>query len=284
VAAEVAWAAFLWRDYSGFLPWARTAAEIAGAAAIVVLVAARLARRATGRLITVGLTAGVAAMVAAPATWAASVLDVSYAGSSFNASAGPSDGIGPGSGVGNARGMPALAGRDVAARYGLGTSPVAAGGRGPTGSATGARAAAPPAGSRSVGGMMGATTTLSASEQATYSYVQAHRNGAGYLMAVDSWQEASPYILATGQEVLPVGGFSGSVPEPTLARVRQLVSSGQLRFFLLSSGMADSSGGSGPRTSNDITAWVRAACTQVPARDYSASAVSGSGALFYCRS
>jgi hypothetical protein len=30
-----------------------------------------------------------------------------------------------------------------------------------------------------------------------------------------------------------MGGFSGSVPEPTLARVRQPVASGQLRFFLL---------------------------------------------------
>ena len=36
-------------------------------------------------------------------------------------------------------------------------------------------------------------------------------------MAVSSWSEASPYILATGQEVMPMGGFSGTVPAPTLA-------------------------------------------------------------------
>jgi hypothetical protein len=47
---------------------------------------------------------------------------------------------------------------------------------------------------------------------------------------VQSWTEASAYILATGQEVMPMGGFSGSVPEPTLTRVRQLVATGQLRL------------------------------------------------------
>jgi hypothetical protein len=46
---------------------------------------------------------------------------------------------------------------------------------------------------------------------------------------------------------MPMGGFSGSVPEPTLARVKQLVATGQLRFFLLGGaggfGAASGSGG-----------------------------------------
>ncbi len=94
VAAEVAWAFFLWRDYAGFLPWARDLLAVAGAVAVVALVAARLSRRARARLVTVALGTGVAAMLVAPATWAASVLDVSYAGSSFNATAGPAGGMG----------------------------------------------------------------------------------------------------------------------------------------------------------------------------------------------
>jgi len=280
VAVELAWAVFVWRDYSGFLPWARTAAAVAGAAAVVVLAAAGLSRRATGRLITAGLTAGVAAMLAAPAAWAASVLDVSYAGSSFNASAGPSAGTGPGSGAGIAGGATPAGG--VAADHFQGVS----GGPGRVRSATGGRAAAiPRPGSGSAGGMMGATTSLTASEQAIYDYVAAHRDRAGYLMAVDSWEEASPYILATGQEVLPMGGFSGSVPEPTLARVRQLVSTGQLRFFLLTTATGGTIAGSAGGTSDSITAWVRASCTRVPAADYGAStAAGGSAALYYCRS
>jgi hypothetical protein len=83
-------------------------------------------------------------MLAAPATWAASVLDAKYAGSSFNATAGPAGGGGGG------------------------------------------------------GGFLGATTELTGSELAIYSYVTAHRDGASYLMAVQSWSEASPYILVTG--------------------------------------------------------------------------------------
>jgi 4-amino-4-deoxy-L-arabinose transferase-like glycosyltransferase len=104
VAAEVGWAVFLWRDYAGFLPWARDLMLAAGAVAVVALVVARLSRRARARLVTVALGAGVAAMLAAPATWAASVLDVAYAGSSFNATAGPAGGIGGGPGGGFALG------------------------------------------------------------------------------------------------------------------------------------------------------------------------------------
>jgi hypothetical protein len=98
-----------------------------------------------------------------------------------------------------------------------------------------------PGGGGGLGGGIFGSTSLTSSQQQLYRYVSAHRNGAGYLLAVSSWSEASAYILATGQEVMPMGGFSGSVPEPTLARVRQLVATGQLRFFLL--GGAGSFGG-----------------------------------------
>jgi 4-amino-4-deoxy-L-arabinose transferase-like glycosyltransferase len=93
-------------------------------------------------------------------------------------------------------------------------------------------------------------------------------------MAVSSWSEASPYILSTGQEVMPMGGFSGSVPEPTLARVKELVSSGQLRFFLLSGsgGAAGGGFGGGGTTAQTIASWVQNACRTVPARDYGSSA------------
>ena len=100
-------------------------------------------------------------------------------------------------------------------------------------------------------------------------------------MAVSSWSEASPYILSTGQEVMPMGGFSGSVPEPTLARVKQLVSSGQLRFFLLSStGSGFGGGGGGGSAVETVTSWVQSACRSVPAKEYGSSA----GTLYVCGS
>ncbi len=109
IAVQVAWAWYLWSDFRGFLPWLMPVAIVAGGIAIVVLAVARLPRiprlpRLSGRrLLTAGAAAGavgVAAMLAAPAAWSASVLDAKYAGSSFDASAGPAGGFGPGGGGG----------------------------------------------------------------------------------------------------------------------------------------------------------------------------------------
>jgi hypothetical protein len=238
VAAEAAWAFYLWRDYGGFLPWARDLLVVAGAVAVVALVVTRLSRRARARAVTVALGAGVAAMLVAPAAWAASVLDVSYAGSSFNATAGPAGAMG-GLGAGG----------------GIGAS---------------------------------ATVTLTSAEQRLYDYVSAHRDGASYLMGVGSWEEASPYILATGQEVMPMGGFSGTVPSPTLAAVKHLVRTGQLRFFLISGDTGAGAGlGGGGNTAATIDTWVESACKAVPAADYAATgttaaAGAGEGSLYAC--
>lgn len=127
---------------------------------------------------------------------------------------------------------------------------------------------------------------MTSGEQQLYRYLSAHRAGASYLLAVESWTAAAPYILATGQEVMPMGGFSGSVPEPTLARVRQLVAAGQLRFFLLGGVGGGLGGGRAGSAAAQIAAWVESACATVPAQDYgaTASAVSpaGSGTLYEC--
>jgi hypothetical protein len=72
-----------------------------------------------------------------------------------------------------------------------------------------------------------------------------------------------------------MGGFSGTVPEPTLAKAEELVHSGQLRFFLVSgggSGAGFATGGGS--TSTAIDSWVRSACTRVPAKDYGAAATT----------
>ncbi len=280
VAAELAWAVFLWRDYGGFLPWVRAAVVVAGVIAIVVMVVTKLTRRARARLATAGLTVGVVAALAAPSAWAASVLDTKYGGSSLNASAGPAGGMGGGAAVGRAGGGLAsgLARDEFIERF-----------RGDGGYRSGAGGYGRRAGDRGFGGFGGgaggileSTTALSAGERELYDYVKAHRDGASYLMAVSSWSVAAPYIVSTGQEVMPMGGFSGSVPEPTLARVKELVSSGQLRFFLLSGsgGAAGGGFGGGGTTAQTIASWVQNACRTVPARDYGSSAET----LYVCGS
>ena len=282
VAAELAWAVFLWRDYGGFLPWVRTAAIVAGVIAIVVMVMTKLTRRARGRLATAGLTVGVVAALAAPSAWAASVLDTRYGGSSFNASAGPAGAMGGGATVGGAGGGPASGQASGQARDEFIERFRGDGGYRSSAGRYGRRTGDRGFGGGGAGGILGSTTALSASERELYDYVSAHRDGASYLMAVSSWSEASPYILSTGQEVMPMGGFSGSVPEPTLARVKELVSSGQLRFFLLSGsgGAAGGGFGGGGTTAQTIASWVQNACRTVPARDYGSSAET----LYVCGS
>jgi 4-amino-4-deoxy-L-arabinose transferase-like glycosyltransferase len=100
-------------------------------------------------------------------------------------------------------------------------------------------------------------------------YVKAHRDGARYVLATDSWRTASPYVLATGEPVLPMGGFSGAVPAPTLPQFQHLVATGQLHYVLLAGGFDVFSlfgpVPSGPPTATTTIAdWVRRTCARTP--------------------
>jgi hypothetical protein len=98
------------------------------------------------------------------------------------------------------------------------------------------------------GGLVTADNTLTASQQFLASSTMAHRGSAKYLFATTSEIDASPYILDAGVDVLPMGGFTGQAPFPTPAQFRQLVSSGQLQYVLISDnrGMGLLAGGNGP--------------------------------------
>jgi len=302
VAAELAWAYYLWSGFRAFLPWVLPAAIGLGAVAIVIMVAGRLSRRARGAVVGTGLAVGVAAMLAAPTAWAASVLDSRYAGSSFDASAGPAGGFGPGGGGGpvrissfqpgtapggQAEGFPAggAPGGGPGGGFPNGQGERGTGERGGFGGAGGFAGARGPDGGSGLGGGIFGSTSLTASQQQLFRYVSAHRDGAGYLFAVSSWSEASAYILATGQEVMPMGGFSGSVPEPTLSRIKQLVSTGQLRFFLLggAGGFGGLGRGGADSTTAQVASWVESACAAVPAADYGSTSGSA-GTLYACGS
>ena len=67
---------------------------------------------------------------------------------------------------------------------------------------------------------------------------------------------ASGYQLATQDPVMPIGGFNGSDPSPTLEQFQQHVAEGRIHFFL-----AGGQGGrsSGPAT--EIAAWVESIFT-----------------------
>ena len=71
------------------------------------------------------------------------------------------------------------------------------------------------------------------------------------IAAVDTTAIAAPLIMATGREFLPIGGYLGSNPAPTLARLQSMVSSNQVEFFFIPVV---------PVGSDARLAWVRAHC------------------------
>ncbi|MGW0178331.1 glycosyltransferase family 39 protein [Nocardia sp. NPDC003345] len=81
-------------------------------------------------------------------------------------------------------------------------------------------------------------------------------DGADYTWAAATIasNSAAGYQLATELPVMPVGGFNGSDPSPTLEQFQQYVDSGQIHYFLGGSG-----GGPGGRqaTTSAITEWVQ---------------------------
>ena len=77
---------------------------------------------------------------------------------------------------------------------------------------------------------------------------------APWAFAIDTSQLAAPYIQATGREVLPIGGFEGGIPAPTVPELRSYIASGKVRAFLVPSGERD------PRLE-----WVYAHCKRTQA-------------------
>jgi 4-amino-4-deoxy-L-arabinose transferase-like glycosyltransferase len=65
------------------------------------------------------------------------------------------------------------------------------------------------------------------------------RHGTPIVFGIDTSALAAPYILASGREILPIGGFEGGVPAPTVAQLRDYVESGRLSALLLPSASRD---------------------------------------------
>ena len=118
-----------------------------------------------------------------------------------------------------------------------GRSPKAAGEGVPTGGPV-AGAAVPPglfAGEASAPGYsrsapMGAGAGVS---RTLISYLEAHQNGAAYLVAAVGSGTSAPIALQSGRNVIDMGGFMGSDPAPSLAKLKGFIASGQLHYVLL---------------------------------------------------
>jgi 4-amino-4-deoxy-L-arabinose transferase-like glycosyltransferase len=276
IAVTGAWSFVLLRRTPGWNPWLPWV--VAGATAVAVLalgLGSLRGRRFAGRLLAVAGVAGLVAVLAGPAAYAVTPLARPIQGS--NPLAGPTAGGGAGgfAGPGGAGGR---AFADFADRGGFGDRGGGFGGFGDRGGfgGDGGRAGA---GGQAADGL-GATST------GMISYLEAHRDGATWLVAVQGSSAAAAIILQTGGlPVMAMGGFRGTDPAPTLAQFQRYVKQGKLHYVLAGGrGAGGGFGGGGGSVVGSVTAWVEQNCTAVPTSAYGGSAASGtgSGGLYRC--
>jgi 4-amino-4-deoxy-L-arabinose transferase-like glycosyltransferase len=79
------------------------------------------------------------------------------------------------------------------------------------------------------------------------------RRGAPYLMATQTSALAAPFIYVSGQEVLPIGGFTGTIPSPTLSALVSMIRTGLFHLVLQS-----------PTTTDARLLWIAGHCASLP--------------------
>ncbi len=135
----------------------------------------------------------------------------------------------------------------------------------------------------SMGSFMGGTD-----ETGMTDYLLDHWKNETYLVAVPNANTAAGIILETGMPVMAVGGFLGSDPILTADRLEKMVEDGEVRYFLTMGGPGDLFGnatGNGPSPGgmpdmmggqSEITSWVKAHGTLVPASEWTGENVGDS--------
>jgi hypothetical protein len=171
------------------------------------------------------IAVALAALLAAPASWAAETLG--HATSSTFPAGGPASASvgGPGGGGGGFGGGAGRFGGGAGARLGRGFAPPAPGGGFP-GLAGGAR---PRGGGFGGGAFGGGSSTVTAA----VSYAAAHGGGT---VGVASQSSAATAILSSNANVAGLGGFSGRESSVTASWLAAEVKSGQLRWLLVGGG------------------------------------------------
>ncbi|MGW8783397.1 ArnT family glycosyltransferase [Streptomyces sp. NPDC055796] len=294
------WSYVLLGRSTGYLPWLRWTVLVAGLlAAAGLLLGARLGRRFA--LGAAGL--GLAAALAGPLAYCLTTVDSTRGGSIVTAGpavsggrggmggmgmrfpggelppgmapqgaqqAGPQQGQQGGGPQGGPRQFPG--GQGAQGGQGFPGGQGAVGGRGARGTEN---FAGGPGGGGGFGGLLGGTKV---GKEAT----AALREDAGkytWAAAAIGAQNAASYQLASGEPVMPIGGFNGSDPSPTLAQFQEYVRSGKIHYFIGEGARAGGEGqtgqgmrgGPGGGTSSAITSWIQA--------NYRSTTVAG--ATFY---
>ena len=234
--------------YGGWLRW--SVLVVGFAAALLLLLTDRLPRFATA--VTVG--GAVAAALAGPTAYAVTTVTTPHTGSIVTA--GPNTGGPGGMGRGGVPGggMP-RGGFPGGAPGGLaGGMP---GGMPPAGFPGGSGQTGGRAGANGMGGLLNASTPSAEVVAALRADASSYR----WAAATVGSQNAAGLQLGSGEPVMPIGGFNGSDPSPTLDEFKGYVASGDIHYFMGGGGFRGQNGGG--NSGNEISSWVQANFTQV---------------------
>ncbi len=91
----------------------------------------------------------------------------------------------------------------------------------------------------------GGGTAVTAADRSLVRYLDAHRDGARFIVAGSTSMTTDGIILASGQPVITIGGFDGQDPAPTLKQFETMVAKGQVRYLLVGGGGGFGGGGFG---------------------------------------
>jgi 4-amino-4-deoxy-L-arabinose transferase-like glycosyltransferase len=117
-------------------------------------------------------------------------------------------------------------------------------------------------------------------DEALVTFLEENRGTAKYLVAVQGAGSAESIIIASGEPVMAMGGFSNSDPAPTLEQFEQMVAAGEIHYVLVSGGIGGGGqgpGGPGNGTVSSIIQWVKQNGHEVSSSEYSGTA---SGTLY----
>ena len=244
VLGTVTWSYTLLSEASTFVPWLKWVVIVLGVAAAVLILLPQSRRALSGAAIATALVAS----LLGPTAWTLETVSTGHSGSiptagptvasstgGFGGGPGGGGGFGGGNAGGAGRGFPGGAGGRTGTAPGGGTGTTTR-----TGFGGGGQGGSSLLNSSSVGSTL---TKLLEKDASKYTWVAA---------AIGS-NSAAGYQLATQDPVMPIGGFNGSDPSPTLAEFKADVAAGKIHYFIGGS-VGAANGGSSASTA--IESWV----------------------------
>jgi len=240
------WAFALLGQNATWLPWLRWAVLATGVIGAIGLLAGYWAG---ARVLTASAVVAILASLAGPTAYTLATVTTPHTGSIVTA--GPAGAAGRNGGMfpTGPRGAGGFRGRLPAGAGGLGGFPP---GGLPAGVVppAGMRAGGAPGGGGGMGGLLNGAkvgtkvTAILLKKSASYTWVAATVGASN----------ASSYQLATEKSVMPIGGFNGSDPSPTLTQFKAYVTAGKIHYFIGGGALGRQAGGS--NASSQISAWV----------------------------